>query len=188
MLITSEVLRSLFGALILARFDCRGLKYLDNTITSFWRSFIAAVIIFPLFLILVSIRFDTLSLNSGAIRYFSLDICAYFISWLAFPLLIDKLSYSIGRERRFLRFMVAYNWSMVPQNILYTIIIILSYMELLSDNVTNTLILLILMWTFAFTWFVAREALEISTLGAIGIVMIDFLLSLMIEATITSRH
>ena len=61
-------------------------------------------------------------------------------------------------------------------------------MELLSDNVTNTLILLILMWTFAFTWFVVREALEISTMGAIGIVMIDFLLSLMIEATITARH
>ena len=188
MSLVSEILKSLFGSLLLARFDPRGFNYLDSSILSFWKSFIAAGLILPFFLILVTIRLNTLGIGAEGVRYFGLDLCAYAISWLAFPLLMNHLSYSIGQEKRFIQFMVAYNWSMVPQNILYTMIVLLGYVGFISNQISNSFILIVLMWTFAFTWFVARNGLAISGIGAVGIVMIDFLLSLLIEATITSRH
>lgn len=183
-----EIIKALYASIYLAKFDSNGFNYLGTTITSFWRSFSAAAIVLPFFLILVIMRFNRLEIESGFPRYLGLDLCSYTLSWLVFPLIIEGISRSLNRRGSYIKFMVAYNWSMVPQNILYAIIIIASYVGLFSNKLANTLTLFVLMWTFALTWFVVRKGLGVSAIIAIGLVIIDFLLSLIIEVTVNSRY
>src|SRR5438874_1600778 len=59
---------------------------------------------------------------SGAPRIVIVETIGYVISWVAFPLLMLPLSRWLGREDRFLAFMVAYNWSQLPQTALFVIL------------------------------------------------------------------
>jgi len=46
-----EMMYALYGAYRLARFDAGGMRYFDASIDGFWRSFFAAVLIAPFYLI-----------------------------------------------------------------------------------------------------------------------------------------
>ncbi len=186
--LTSEMIKALFGTLYLAKFNVEGFKYIPSTSESFFRSFVAALITLPFFLILITLRFDALEINVNGYRYLCLELCSYAISWLAFPLLMDHMSWQIKRETKFFKFIIAHNWSLVIQNVIYSITIFLGYIGILTDTLTRSLILLILMWTFAFTWFIAKNGLNVSVFTAISVVLVGFFLNLAIELTISSRY
>ena len=184
----SAVIRPLYGTLFLASFRNVGFKYLGSSLREFWQSFYASAIILPFFIILVIIRFDNLIITDGFLRYLSLDLCSYALSWLIFPFLMINLTQLLECEKSYFKFLIAYNWSMVPQNILYILIILLGSNDFFSAEITTNLVFLLLIWSFAFTWFVVRETLMVTSIKAIAIVVIDFLLSLIIETTINSRY
>ena len=60
-----EVVYATYGAWRLARFDCQGLQYFDNTPEAFWRSFYAAVIVAPPFAVLTALQLAEVELTSG---------------------------------------------------------------------------------------------------------------------------
>ena len=184
----SAVIRPLYGTLFLARFKNIGFRYLGSSIPEFWQSFSAAAIILPFFIVLVIIRFDNLGIPDGFLRYLGLDLCSYTLSWLIFPLLMIKLTQFLDCEKHFIKFLIAYNWSMVPQNILYILIILLGSNNIISNTITTKLVFLLLIWSFAFTWFVIREVLMVTSIKAIAIVIINFLLNLIVEAAINLRY
>ena len=183
----ARITQSLYATLYLAKFDRVGFKYLGTTTGAFWLSFTSAFIVLPFFIILGVIRFKNEGFTSGLGRYLSLDLCSYALSWLAFPVLMEYLSHSLNCRKNFLQFLVAYNWSMVPQNILYVTIILLASIDAISPNWANNLTFLLLMWIFAFTWFVTKEGLDVPNFTALGIVIMDFFLGLVIEITTSSR-
>ena len=135
----TKIIKSLYATLYLAKFDKVGFQYLGTTINEFWLSFISAFIILPFFIILTIMRFENQGLSNGFVRYLSLDLCSYALSWLAFPVLIENLSHSLNCRKNFLKFIVAYNWSMVPQNILYITIILLASIDAISSYLILTL-------------------------------------------------
>jgi len=183
----AEILRSLFGAYRLARFDPAGLGFFDNTVGGFWRSFTAAFMIAPFLLLLLLTRYASASDDVFLFRYLSLEVISYAISWVAFPLIMDGVSRSLDREKKFLPFMVAYNWSMIPQNMAYIIVVLLGFAGIFSEGTTNALIMIVLIWSFAYTGFIAQIALDVRPMTAGGIVVLDFLLSLCIEISINSQ-
>ena len=77
------VTNALYGAYRLARADTNGLSYFDNSNAGFWRSFYAAVLIAPLFLILLIIRFNVDDIGASAVRFYTIEtILEYPISSL----------------------------------------------------------------------------------------------------------
>ena len=56
MVTSREVVAALYGAYRLARFDPSGLALFDATIAGFSRSFFAAVLVAPVYLVLLLIR------------------------------------------------------------------------------------------------------------------------------------
>ncbi|MEE9317791.1 MAG: hypothetical protein V3U48_05825, partial [Rhodospirillales bacterium] len=107
---------------------------------------------------------------------------AYVIAWVAFPVIMATVTKAIDRERHFIRFIVAYNWAGVLHNALYLPIVIFGMAGLLAQAGANTLALLAISLIIIYTWFITRTALDVTGAQAAGIVGLDFLISIFINA------
>jgi hypothetical protein len=177
-----EIVASLYGAYRLARADGEGLKFFNDSTEGFWRSFFAAVLVLPFYFVLLVVRHATTMEHMAAFRFYAVEMIAYVIAWVAFPLVMASLVRVFHRDRFYVRFIVAYNWAAVLQNGVYLPIAILTAAGLLSDPLANTLGLLAIAVIVVYVWFVTRVALEIEAGKAAGIVGLDFLLSILINA------
>ena len=77
-----EVLTALYGAYRLARLDVGGLRFFDITDQGFWRSFFAAALVAPLYLVLLLIRYSNLPAPIPLFRFIALESIAYVIAWV----------------------------------------------------------------------------------------------------------
>ena len=172
-----EVQLAVGGALRLARGDPSGLGFFDTSIDGFWRSFRAAVICYPFFLILLGFRVSTARWQAaGLMPIVIVETIGYVISWVAFPLLMLPLSRWLGREEQFLPFMVAYNWSQIPQTVLLTIIGLDAWAGLLPSNMVHFAEAAATIAVLVYEWYIARVALAVSGAQAALVVIIDVML------------
>ena len=173
----TEVRLAVGGALRLARGDPRGLGFFDTSIDGFWRSFRAAVICYPFFLILLGFRVSAAHWEaSGVMRIVIVETIGYVISWVAFPLLMLPLSRWLGREDRFLPFMVAYNWSQLPQTALFVILAADTASGLLPHAVAQFADFAAAVAVLLYEWYIARVALAVSPSQAVPVVLLDLVL------------
>ena len=173
---------ALYGAYRLAHYDTDGHKYFNVSVTGFWHSFSAALLIAPFYLILLGLRFSEL-LSVPIIRFFAIEIIAYVIVWVAFPLFLISLLRKIKREERYILFIVAYNWSAVIQNALFLPIEIFALAGILQAGTANFLGSIIIAAIFAYIYFITRTALEVSGKLASVIVGIAILISIIVNTT-----
>ena len=172
-----EVQLAVGGALRLARGDPRGLGFFDTSIDGFWRSFRAAVICYPFFLILLGFRVSTARWQAaGLMPVVIVETIGYVISWVAFPLLMLPLSRWLGREERFLPFIVAYNWSQVPQTALFVILAAGAGSGLLPHAVAQLADFAAAVAVLLYEWYIARVALAVSSSQAVPVVLLDLVL------------
>ncbi|HTV88718.1 MAG TPA: hypothetical protein VME41_06855 [Stellaceae bacterium] len=165
------------GALRLAVGDRRGLGCFDASLDGFWRSFRAAVICYPLYLFLLALRLDAAQWQqSGIGTIVVVETIDYIIAWAAFPLVILSLARALRREDRFLSFMVAYNWSQVPQTALFAVIGLDGLTGLLSLSSLPGAELAAAIATLVYEWYIARVALSVGAAAAALIVVVDLLL------------
>jgi hypothetical protein len=173
----TEVQLAVGGALRLAVGDRRGLAFFDASIDGFWRSFRAALICYPMYLLLLSFRVDTAAWEaSGVGRVLAVETIAFVISWAAFPLLVLPLARWLGRDDRFLPFMVAYNWSQIPQTVLFMLVGLDGATGLLSPSAAGVAGLLATIAVLVYEWFIARVGLMVTGTQACLVVIIDILL------------
>jgi hypothetical protein len=95
---------------------------------------------------------------------------------VAFPLLILPLARRLDRENRFLPFMVAYNWSQIPQAVLFVLIGLDGVTGLLPPSVVQVAGLLSVIAVLVYQWFIARVALAVTGAQATLVVILDLLL------------
>ena len=167
------VTNALYGAYRLARGDTTGLSYFDTSTAGFWRSFFAAVLIAPLVLILLVIRFSVDDIGAGAVRFYTIEAIAYVIGWVLFPVVVFYLVQTLEKEERYVGFIVAYNWAAVLQNGVYLPFAILFQIGVIPGEAAGLLNLILLGLVLAYTWFVAKNALDISGAVAGGIIILD---------------
>jgi len=181
---SGEVASSLFGAYRLARFDPEGLKYFNLSLAGFWNSFFAAVIVAPLFGLLVLLQFGNITLDPAPspIRFGFAHGIGYVISWTVFPVLMISMAKFLGREVHYARFIIAYNWASVLQNALYMPLAIFAQMGMLSPDAGTFLGLIVLTAVLFYVWFVTRIALEITPGRAAAIVFIDLVVSIIVTS------
>jgi hypothetical protein len=106
----------------------------------------------------------------------TVETIGYVISWVAFPLLMLPLSRWLGREDRFLPFMVAYNWSQVPQTALFVILAIGAASGLLPRALSQFADLAAAVAVLLYEWYIARVALAVSSSQAVPVVLLDLVL------------
>ncbi len=175
-----EATRSIYGAWRLARADPGGMSFFDRSALGAARSFYAAILLLPFFIVLEATRFseELAALPLGP--WLLVEILSYIISWTAFPVVMIQLSRLIGREHRYFDFLVAYNWSSIIQVGIYFPVAVLGGLEVLPESVTSVLILLVTIAVLVYQWFVTRTSLEIEGGLAAGLVLADLILAILI--------
>jgi hypothetical protein len=178
----AEAWLALAGTYRLARADPAGLQFFDASIDGFWHSFRAAILCYPLYLILLAFPIE---IGSGgdidAGRLFLVETIHYVISWVAFPLAVLPLIDWLGRGDRFLLFMVAYNWSQVPQTLLFATIALLGGLGLFSADTELIFDLVAGIAALVYAWYIARVGLALSGGMALLIIAVDVLLATLLN-------
>ena len=177
-----ELQLALTGCLRLARGDRGGLSCFDRSLDGFWRSFRAAVICYPLYLVLLAMRVSVAEWQtSGGWRIVMVETIGYVVAWVAFPLLMLNVVRWIGREHRFFEFMVPYNWCQVPQSALFVLVGLESASGILSIQASQAIDIVAALATLVYEWFIARVALDTTGLIAAFVVLLDLVLGALIS-------
>ena len=184
-----EVQLAVGGALKLARSDPSGLGFFDTSIDGFWRSFRAGVICYPFFLILLVFRVSAAHwAASGVPHIVIVETIGYVISWVAFPLIVLPLTRYLGRENRFIPFIVAYNWSQIPQTALFVIVGAGAASGLFPGDVGHVVDFAAAVAVLLYEWYIARVALQVSASQAVPVVLLDVVLGVVLSRVTESLY
>ena len=177
-----EARLALAGTLRLARGDRGGLACFDRSLDGFWHSFRAAVISYPLYLVLLAMRVSVAEWeSSGGWRIVTVETIGYVIAWVAFPLLMLTVVRWIGRAHRFFDFMVPYNWCQVPQSALFVLVGLESGSGMLSTQASEAIDIIAAIATLVYEWYIARVALDTSGSAAAFVVLLDLVLGVLLS-------
>ena len=177
-----EMRLALAGTWRLARGDRGGLFCFDRSLDGFWRSFRAAVISYPLYLVLLAMRVSVGEWQrSGGWRIVTVETIGYVIGWVAFPLLMLTVTRWLGRAHRFFDFMVPYNWCQLPQSALFVLVGVVSAGGVLSTQASEVMDMAAAIATLLYEWFIARIALGTTGLVAVFVVLLDLVLGVLIS-------
>jgi len=180
-----EVRLALAGTWRLARGDRGGLSYFDRSFDGFWRSFRAAVICYPLYLMLLAMRVSVGEWQrSGGWRIVTVETIGYVISWVAFPLLMLTVTQRLGRAHRFFDFMVPYNWCQLPQSALFVLVGLAVESGMFGPQSSQTVGVVAVLATLVYelyVWYIARVALDTTALAAVFVALLDLVLGAVIS-------
>ena len=182
MITPREIAYSIFGAWRLARFDPGGMQHFDTSIEGFWRSFFAAAIVAPAYVVLVALQGSPAAEGNDWLRYPLVEVISYAVRWTAWPLAMFYICKPIRREPRYTAYIVAYNWAQVIGTGFFVLVVVLAN-GLLAPGSIGTAIFVTTMVLLVYQWFVARTALEIGGGLAAGLVVLDLILTVIIGST-----
>jgi hypothetical protein len=184
-----EMRLALVGTLKLARGDRGGLQCFDRSLDGFWRSFRAAVISYPLFLVLLAMRVTVAEWQrAGGLVIVAVETIGYVVAWVAFPLIMMTVTRRIGRAYRFFDFMVPYNWSQVPQSALFVLVGVGTESGVLDASPAQAIEVAAAIAVLVYEWFIARVALETTASAAVFVVFVDLLLGVLVSHVASSLY
>lgn len=173
---------ALYGSWRLAHFDRGGLAYFGRTPADFWKSFFAAVIIAPGYLVLVLLHLADVAIGADFLSLVLVQGLAYVVSWLAFPVAMVPIAEALGRDDRYIGYIVAFNWIKVLQMLVYLPVTALVSLEVLPQGLGGLLTLMVAVAILVYAWFTTKAAMEISGPAAGALVFLDLGLSMIITA------
>lgn len=180
MLTIRELVRSTYGTWRLAHGDTSAMAFFDATEEGFWRSFRVAFLLLPVELLVLGLRLGIRPSEASFGRIVTVDLIGYAIGWMAFPLAVHYLVMALDREREYVGYIVAYNWSMILQTGVHLVILTLMAGRMLPDTVLSILGLVVFAALLAYVWFIAKSALRIGGLPAAGLVALDVMISFLL--------
>jgi hypothetical protein len=178
MLTLREVSHGLFGAWRLVCRDPRAMDWFDRSVAGVWRSFWAAAICYPGFLLLQVMQGDPSSLSWDVLlRYLAVSSISYVIGWVAYPLTALPFCRWIAPEERALGFIVAYNWAQVLQTALVLLVTAFGALQLVPPYGLAYAETVAYLAILVYEWFIARIALEAGAGAATALVLLDVVLT-----------
>ena len=183
MISVQEVTHRLYGAYRLARLDVQGMQYFDTSIEHFWRSFYAAVVAAPGYLILVLLhpgRADANIMQRGWFESLLVHVVGYVLLWVTFPFVMYYVTRAMQRSEAYVGYICAYNWAKVLQSALLVVVAILTVLT--PAGLAKIFTILAFIAVLAYQWYIAKTTLKVGGFEATGLVLINLVLSLVIRS------
>ncbi len=180
-----EIVFGLYGAWRLALLDRGGMSYFDDSAEGFWKSFYAAALVAPGYVILILLD-PAEDAGAGVLRSLAIHTLVYSLSWTVYPVIVVPILESMGRESAYIRFIVAFNWAKVVQMALYLPVIVIVAAEVLPSGATNLLSGAMYILLLVYQWVVTRTALDITPKAAAGLVALDFAVGVVLSVLAAS--
>lgn len=175
-----EVLSALYGAYRLAWFDVSGMTHFKLTVDGFWRSFFAAVLVAPAYAILVGMELSAEAEDFNLALVFLTEGIGYILVWCAFPLVAIVLTRLLGLDRNYVALIVAVNWSAVLQTAAFLAVLLLGL--IVPEGLATLVVTLTTLAILIYQWFVIRTALETTGGIALMLLLVDLVITSMINA------
>lgn len=186
MLTREEVTRSLTAAWDLFLDRPGAMRGFDLSVEGFWRSFAAVILVVPSYALAVlaerhlSAEIDPAAPVQEGAAFLVHNAIGLGLDWVALPLILALLAGPLGIARHYPEFVVARNWGAVIAAVPFGLIGLLTVLGLVGGELANLLMLAALIIVLRYTFIIARRSLEVSLGFAIGIVVLDFVVSLTI--------
>ena len=179
----AETVRSLIGAWRLLLNKPDALRLFDASTDGFWRSFAAIIPVAPLYFLTAltdrqSILADPTEAGTYSEGLFWVEkTVSLAFDWVTFPILLALLGGFLGMKRHYALYIVVRNWATVVMMVPFGVLSLLG----LAGIVAGDALALASLAAFAFSlWYgyvIARKALQVGVDVAIGVVILDFLVS-----------
>ena len=185
MLSITDIRQNLAGAWALFRADANGMNLLDTSFRGFWLSFMAILLLVPVYALYLAgeQRFMAMTdepLDVAFGTYLSVRSFSFIIDWIAFPVLMILLVGLLDRRSRYVPFVVAYNWGGVIVGLIIALPTVLFAAGMMPLGLLYVLTLIAMAAALRFLYIIARVALFADRLTAVGIVVADLALSLVL--------
>lgn len=174
-----EVRAAISGVVELARGDIVGLTYFDGSITGFWRSFWAAVIVAPAWVLLLALNEQPMT--AGGLRIVVVQAIDYALLWTAFPLVLYEILSRQKKTERYCLYVAIHNWASVIET--PAMLFAASFAVAVPYDAAQLLPFVVMVSIFAYECFLARAGLAIGLGPAIAVAALDFILSMLIQLT-----
>ncbi len=186
MLRWSEVAQALYGAWRLACLDPRGMSYFAQDEGAALRSFFAALLVFPVFLLLLPFHITPEELEQGsALRVFLVETIGYIVNWVAFPLAMLWITRLLRREALWAEYVTIYNWAQLLEYGFVLATVALLEFGILPQFGIDWFLRAV---TSLYEWFIARTVLRIAGTPAAMIVLVDLVMSESLSRITAALH
>lgn len=177
----ADTKQALEGAWGIARRDPDAMNRFDLTVDGFWASFFAAIVAAPGYVILLVDQYSAQGVGANLGEVALIEFLAYGIGWIAFPLVALPLTQALGLGSRYVPLVVASNWGSVLQVALLVCTTLLA--TILPDSMRVTLALIAMLLALTYQWQVFRVSLQTTGFIATGLVVVDILISVLVQRT-----
>lgn len=178
----AEIRASLRGAFRLATFDDGGVQDFNLTLAGFWRSFFAAVLVAPGYVLLVMQKASNEPEPIDPGLFALVETIGFVLSWIAFPIVAAPLTRLLGLGHRYAVLVIASNWAKVVQMLVFIASLMIAAM--LPPEGGASVVLVVTMAILIYQWFVTRVSLDTSFGIAAGLVVVDLLLSVLVSSLV----
>jgi hypothetical protein len=110
-----------------------------------------------------------------------IEILAYIVSWLLYPLVAYEICRLIGREAEYPGYIVVYNWSKILIVAAQVLVWLPTLLGMTESETSASLSLIVYAIFLIYLWFIARVALRIDPFSAIGLVFTSCVLTLVLS-------
>ncbi|MBT5433240.1 MAG: hypothetical protein P8Q36_19515 [Alphaproteobacteria bacterium] len=180
----TEISSSLYGAWRLIFVDDEAMAHFNVSIEGFWRSFFAAILALPYFLVVI---IWPAPVAEGVTPWepdpFMAGL-AYILSWIIFPMVAAVLARLFELTQNYIGYITAFNWAgaLIAQPLL--ILEVMTHAGVLSADAAAVLQLPIFVFVVWYGWVIARISLGATAWIAAALIfiakMIDMLLFLVL--------
>lgn len=183
----AEIAAALFGAWRLAHLDSSGLGHFDTSVAGAYKSFFAAVIVAPGYIVILMLVYSGRPIEAPLAMVLPMLAGAYAILWVLFPLVAHSLLKALAMEQRFRPLLVAHNWAQCL--VVYAILPVAAisvggllggFGQLLSFAVQIFI-------APAYLWYVMRTALQGNGHIAFGLLLLSLFIELAVMMVVESR-
>ena len=187
MALIAEILSSCWGAGRIFLFDHRGYQYFNFSREGFWRSFLAALLVAPLFLAVMAAQQrlavhgatpQQLAAIPSLARTLVVELLAYPLYWGAYPLLMLWLVRLLGVSARYTPYIIVHNWSGVVAVAIEAVPYLLLGVHILPTELLQPSVFASVVIALVYRWSITHTVLGIGTFAAVGVVFTGLLLRL----------
>ncbi|MFN3076072.1 MAG: hypothetical protein ABT940_04175 [Alphaproteobacteria bacterium] len=177
MLTTRELARILLGLWWLLKFDVKGMALFDATARGVRRSFWAAWIVAPIYLMDSLLMFLAHPPSGGAWRFALARAVTYVLLWATWPVVALDLARWLGIRERWAGYIVVYNWFRVLESVVVLPMVVLQKTPIGHTPMLEGMFLTLMVMMIVYGWFIVRISLGVGAATAFALVIINTLLS-----------
>ena len=169
----TEITHGLTGAWLLLKHDPGGVVWLDNSVPGLRKSFYAAVLIAPAYMLLIWIMGYAAFPDANLTAIYAIESAAYVVAWLLWPVIAWQACQLLDPGLDVRRYVVALNWSEVWIMLVRLPVAGLYVAGLLDIAVVGLLDVLILLAVLVYRFVIAQLTLPAPSAMAAGLAFGD---------------